>query len=193
MFLVPPELVAAFDERVVKPIQLVHIDWPGGAVYIHDGVGTVSYLNEIWYGVAGFGEIGEITSDSNIGSHTVPLNFSGIDPKTLSEVVTRNVVNRSVDIYIGALDENNEVIAASPRFYGRISSTAIKRYGGDAISIEAVSKTSDWSKSRPNRYTDDSYRADHPNDDFLQYIAEMADRALYWNSPKDSTPLSTRK
>lgn len=192
MFLIPQVLIDAFEDRVVRPVTFVYIDWPGGAVYAHTGVGTLTYMNKVWYGLGSFADISEVTSDTNIGSHTLDLGISGIDPKTLKEVTTTDVINRDVETHLGALDEDGRLIAAAPCFYGRVSSTNIKRYGGDAISVQAVSITSDWVKNRPNRYTDESYRSSYPNDDFLQYIAQLADRALYWNSDKESTPLVAR-
>lgn len=192
MYILPPELIAAFDSDVVRPINFIYIDWPGGAVYAHNGVGTISYNGQVWLGLSSFADIGEVENNSNIGAHTVTLGISGIDPKALNEVVTKNVINRDVELHYGALDENGKIISAVPYFYGRISTTGIKRYGSESITIQATSKTADWMKNRTNRYSDESYRVDYPNDDFLQYMAVIADRALYWNSDKESTPLVPR-
>lgn len=193
MFLIPQELVDAFEQRVVRPVTFIYIDWPGGAVYAHTGVGTITYMGQVWYGLGSFADIGEVVCDNNIGSHTLDAALSGIDPKALKEVTTNDVINRDLEAHLGALGEDGRLISAAPYFYGRISSTNIKRYGNDSIAVQATSKTSDWIKNRSNRYTDESYRASYPNDDFFQYIKDLADRALYWNSDKESTPLVPRR
>lgn len=193
MFLIPQELIDALDERVVRPVHFIYVDWPGGSVYAHNAVGTLTYLKKVWYGLGSLADIGEVVCDSNTGAHTLQLGMSGIDPKSLTEISTQNVINREVEAHVGALDEHNNLIAAAPYFYGRISSTAIKRYGGDSITLQATSKTSDWAKNRSNRYTDESFRATNPTDDFLQYGAQMAERDIYFGSDKQSAPLRPRR
>lgn len=193
MFLIDQKLVEALDQRVVEPIYFVFIDWPGGAIYTHTGLGPINYAGHIWEGVGYLGEIGPVECNSNVGSHSVNMKLSGIDSKVLLEVTTKNVVNRSVELHYGALDEDGRLVAAAPYFYGRVSSTSIVRYDKDAITVQAVSKTSDWNKNRPDRYNDESHRSRHPNDDFFQYVTQMSQRDLFWGSDKESIPLKPRE
>ncbi|AHI61255.1 hypothetical protein vBVpaS1601_28 [Vibrio phage vB_VpaS_1601] len=193
MYLIDQDLLNALEQEVVEPVRLVYIDWPGGAVYAHTGIGDISFNNKIWSGVGYFGKVGDVTSDSNIGSHSVTLGLSGIDPKTLTEVVTKNVINREVELFYGALDGKGQLINAASYFQGRVSSVAISRYGNEEVLVQAVSKTADWAKSRPERYTDESFRSINPGDYFCQYVAQMSERDLYWGSDKQSVPLVPRE
>lgn len=193
MFLIDQKLIDALDDRVVEPVYFVYINWPGGKVYAHTGVGPISYNGKIWNGMGYFGSIGAVECNDNIGAHTVNLQLSGIDSMVLTQVVTKNVINREVELHYGALDVDGGLIAAAPYFYGRVSSTGIVRYDKDAITVQAVSKTSDWAKNLPDRYNDESHRARHPNDDFFQYIKQMAQRDLYWGVDKESIPLKPRE
>jgi hypothetical protein len=192
MFILPPALVVAFDQPEVSPIQLVSIDWPQGKIYMHTGVYPITYLGNVWLGMGTFGGIGSMQNNDNIGTHQVDLTLSGIDSYMLNNVVLTAVINRDVEIHMGALDSKGALITAAPLFYGRVSSTRVQRYGDDAIGITATSKTADWDKSRSDRYTDESHRAKHPTDDFFQYVADMASREIYWNSEKTAIPLNPR-
>lgn len=193
MYLISQELLDAAEQRVVTPVHFIFIDWPDGPVYAHNHVGPIAFDGKVWYGMGALSSIGEVECNTNIGSHTMNLGLSGIDPKSLTEIVTKNVIGRDVEAYFGLLDENSRLIDATPYFYGRVSSTNIKRYGNDSVSVTATSKTSDWGKSRPDRFTDESFRAKHPGDYFFQYVAQMADRDIYWGSDKESAPLIPRK
>ncbi len=193
MYLIDQDLLNALEQEVVEPVRLIYIDWPGGAVYAHTGIGDINFQNKIWHGVGHFGKVGDVTSDANIGSHSVTLGISANDPKTLTEVITQNVVNREVELFYGALDEKGQLINAASYFQGRVASVAISKFENDEVSVQAVSKTSDWNKSRPERYTDESFRSINPGDDFCQYVAQMSERDLYWGSDKQSVPLVPRE
>ena len=193
MFVLAPELVAAMDQRVVEPVYFVFVDWPGGAVYVHTGLNEIVFNGHTWYGVGSLGAIGQVTDDGNIGSHTLPLSLSGIDPLTLSEISTRECIGRTVTAYVGMLDENGQLIGATQYFDGRISDTTITRYKDDSIAIQAVSKTSDWAKSRPDRYTHGSFIAKVPGDYFFQYVDQMAQRDINWGNNKGNIPLRPRR
>lgn len=192
MFLVSQVFIQAMEQRTVEPVRLAYIDWPGGAVYCHTGVGDILFQNKVWKGLGIFSSIGNVECNSNVGAHSVTMQVSGIDPKTLNEVITRNVINREVELYYGVLNEHGELIDAAPYFQGRISATNIVRYDSDAINVQATSKTADWAKNRPERYTHDSFIAINPGDYFCQYVDVMSERDLYWGSDKESIPLIPR-
>lgn len=192
MFLIDQDLVDALDQRVVEPVYFVYVDWPDGAVYAHTGVGPINYMGKIWHGMGMFGSIGAVECNDNIGSHSVTMQLSGIDPMLLTQVTTKNVINREVELHYGALNEQGHLISASPYFYGRVSSTSLVRYDKDAITVQAVSKTADWAKNRTDRYTDESHRSRHPGDDFFQYIQQMSQRDLNWGGDKGNVPLVPR-
>lgn len=195
MYLLPEAMRVALDAEVVRPVILVFIDWPNDPVYAHNRTGDIVYDSKVWSGVGDFGSIGDVELDHNLGAHTVSLTLSGINPDTLTKVTLGGVVNRDVELHFGVLDENGQLISAFPYFYGRVSSNQMTRYDkeSDTIEIEATSKTGDWGRSRPDRYTWESQKGRHANDDFFQYVTDMVDRDLWWgNSKKDTIPLVPR-
>lgn len=192
MYLLPPAVVAAMSERVVSPVIFVYLDWEGGEVFAHNHIGEILFDGKVWLGIGGLGKIGQVVNDNNIGAHSVSLALSPVDPLVLNEVVTKNNVGRTVDLYIGFLDENGQLIDAVQYFGGRISEISMSRYKDDTISLTAVSKTSDWAKSRPDRYTHGSFSNKPEGDDFFQYVDDMAQREIGLGSTKSSTPLVPR-
>lgn len=193
MYLISQAIVEALEQRVVRPVRLIYIDWPGGAVYAHTGVGDIVFQGKIWYGTGSYGSVSDVELNSNIGSHTVTIGISGIDPKTLTEVVTQNVINREVELWYGVLDENWQLIDAAPYFYGRVSGTSITRYQDDAIAVQATSKTADWSKSRSERFTHESFISVNPGDFFCQYVDQMAEREISFGGSSQTVPLVPRE
>lgn len=192
MYLLPPEILEAVSSRVVEPVQFAYVDWTGGAVYAHTHVGELIYNNQIWLGVGYHGKIGGVTNDTNIGAHTVNLTLSAADPLAMNEVVTKDNIGRTVQLHIGFMDENGQLVGGLMYFDGRISEVNLSRYKDDGINISAVSKTADWAKSRPDRYTHGSYSTKPHGDDLFQYVDEMAQRDIGFGNDKGTIPLVPR-
>lgn len=194
MYMLPPALVEAVSQRVVEPINMLMIDWPSGPVYMHSGIGEILYDSQVWVGVGNLGALSAVRNDSNLGAATMTATLSGIDNDTITALVSEDVVNRVVDRYLGFIGEDGRLIDAVKVFSGRIRVPGFGDRHGDepTITLEVVSKLVDWSKSRPDRYTDESHRRNYPNDMFYQYVAQMAERSLHWPSDKKSdVPLKT--
>ena len=192
MFILPPELIAAMNERVVEPVYFVYVDWVGGEVFVHTHIGDIIFKGKTWLGVGRYGEIGNVTDDGNLGSHSLKLTLSGIDPLSLSEVTTKGCIGRTVTVYAGFLNEQGQLIGATQYFDGRIAEATIQRFDSDSIALSAVSKTSDWAKSRSDRYTHGSHIAKHPGDYFFQYVDDMATRDINGGNDKGNIPLRPR-
>lgn len=192
MFILPPAMLQAINNRVVEPVQFVYIDWKGGSIYAHNHIGEIIFNSQIWLGIGNLGKIGQVVNDNNIGAHTLTLGLSPADPLTLNEVVTKDNIGRTVTTYMGVLDENGQLVDAVEYFDGRISEVSLARYKDDSITISAVSKTADWAKSRPDRYTHGSYSSKPEGDDFFQYVDEMAQRDIGFGSDKGTVPLVPR-
>lgn len=51
------DTMAAIVAGGFHPMLLVYLDWPGGAVRVHTGVGGLSWGGHTWLGTAGFGNV----------------------------------------------------------------------------------------------------------------------------------------
>jgi hypothetical protein len=54
---IDPPTLAALSAPVFFPVLFVYIDWPGGAVRVHSGVGSITWGGHTWLGVGAAGEI----------------------------------------------------------------------------------------------------------------------------------------
>ena len=88
------------------------------------------------------------TEETDITKSTVNLNLSGADQTFISTVLNENVVNDSVDIFRGFLDDSNALISDPFLLYrGKIDSFDIAETDKDSqVNISIVSNWADFEK-----------------------------------------------
>ena len=88
------------------------------------------------------------TEETDITKSSVSLNLSGADQTFISTVLNENVVNDSVDIFRGFLDDSNALISDPFLLYrGKIDSFDIAETDTDSqINLSIVSNWADFEK-----------------------------------------------
>jgi hypothetical protein len=81
------------------PAAMVYLDWPGGAIRVHSGVGTISWSSQSWLGVMDYG-----------GIEIPPEALSGVPGRT---VLTLAVAATDVDTVMAADVRNIEAVIYS--------------------------------------------------------------------------------
>ncbi|KEQ19166.1 hypothetical protein [Endozoicomonas numazuensis] len=186
----PPELISAFQSPQPNIIFLVELDWPGGVVRVHSGIGELRISGRVWLGMGSLGGIGQISDDDELGRSELPLELSGFEEDLLRESFRRDSVGREGVVYAAARDGSGLPIEASftPMFAGYISDVGTTLGDSNTISVELATDTADPRRKRPGRYTDESHRREYPGDQFYKWSAKTADRPIYWGSKRDAYP-----
>ncbi len=88
------------------------------------------------------------TEETDITKSSVSINLSGADQTFISTVLNENVVNDSVDIFRGFLDDSNALIADPFLLYrGKIDSFDIAETDKDSqVNLSIVSNWADFEK-----------------------------------------------
>jgi len=88
------------------------------------------------------------TEETDITKSSVSLNLSGADQTFISTVLSENVVNDSVDIFRGFLDDSNALISDPFLLYrGKIDSFDIAETDKDSqVNLSIVSNWADFEK-----------------------------------------------
>jgi hypothetical protein len=88
------------------------------------------------------------TEETDITKSSVSLNLSGADQTFISTVLNENVINDSVDIYRGFLNDSNALIADPFLLYrGKIDSFDIAETDKDSqVNLSIVSNWADFEK-----------------------------------------------
>ncbi|ANY29810.1 hypothetical protein [Escherichia phage Greed] len=183
-------LLNAMEQSNVSLVLAAEIDFPSGVTRVHTGTGLVVINGQTFLGVGTLGDVGSVTEENSTSSSTMSMALSGLDMSLVGETLNEEVIGRNVVCYIAVMNEQGNVIAANVLFEGFITDTALKAGQQNALSYVISNVFERWSQGLPDRYTDESQQRLYPGDRFFRYIAQMAERSIFWGSKKDAPGFS---
>lgn len=109
-----PATEAAISGASFNPVVMVWLDWPGGDVRAHSGVGSITWGGETWAGVGEFGAVS--VPDEAIGG--VPVEWSvslTCDLEDLADYADAVIRQRPGAVYLGVTTEaGGNVLIGAP-------------------------------------------------------------------------------
>ena len=128
--------------------------------------------------------------DANETNTTSPtqlkMTLSGLDSALFATTLNERCVGRNAEIYLVAMDDNGVVQVADLLYKGRASSNGATFGNNNALQYTVSNIFEDWQRPFPDRNTDESHQAAYPGDRIFRYVAQMAERSIYWGSKKDA-------
>lgn len=183
-------LLDAMEQSNVSLVLAAEIDFPSGVTRVHTGTGIVVIDGQTFLGVGTLGDVGSVTEENSTSSSTMSMALSGLDMSLVGETLNEEVIGRNVVCYIAVMNDQGNVIAANILFEGFITDTALQAGQQNALSYVISNVFERWSQGLPDRYTDESQQRLYPGDRFFRYIAQMAERSIFWGSKKDAPGFS---
>ncbi|GEA06229.1 hypothetical protein KUL42_09900 [Alteromonas sp. KUL42] len=148
------------------------IEWPTGIVRFHDGVGTLIWQGESYYGLGGAGSVDIIKEGT---APTIKLNLQTSDAALVSEAIKDDAAGGDVRLYLGVFNENQQLTARQLVYAGLINKTPVRYSAPPTISVDVNSYAHRW--NQPKRYTTyskASQRSVYPNDSFFDDVEAVA-------------------
>ncbi len=169
-------------------IVLAKLAFPSGTVYVHNGVGTKSFGGDDYLGVGAFGSISVLEDTTALDSKPVTLTLSSIVPEIIDAVKTDDVFGRDADIYIGATDENQDLLGTPDNWFsGHMETVEVLIGKDDAIAIRLQSRASRLNLRNNKRYTIEDHQIDHSGDLFFEFLSFLMDAEVLWGGEKVRT------
>ncbi|EDM9771400.1 TPA: hypothetical protein ACVTEY_000189 [Salmonella enterica subsp. enterica] len=159
---------------------------PSGPCRAHSGTGDITINGETYYGVGALGSIQPIRSGSDTSPTQVQLQITGFDSTLVATFLNEKCRGSDVSIFLVAIGGNGYPLAADLLYAGFIAKAGLAAGKENAITLVASNKFERWSIAKPDRFTDESWRKRHQDDRFFRYVAQMAERPIYWGSKKDA-------
>src|SRR5699024_1756418 len=132
------------------------------------------------------GDVGSVTEENSTSSSTMSMALSGLNMSLVGETLNEEVIGRNVICYLAVMNEQGVVTGSNVLFEGFITDTALQAGQQNALSYVIANVFERWSQGLPDRYTDESQQRLHPGDRFFRYVAQMAERSIFWGSKKDA-------
>lgn len=179
-------LLSAMEQPNVALVLAAEIDFPSGITRVHTGTGIVIINGQTFLGVGTLGDVGSVTEENSTSSSTMSMALSGLDMSLVGETLNEEVIGRNVICYLAVMNDQGVVTGANVLFEGFITDTALQAGQQNALSYVIANVFERWSQGLPDRYTDESQQRLHPGDRFFRYVAQMAERSIFWGSKKDA-------
>lgn len=180
------QLLNAMEAPNVCLVLAAAIDFPSGITRVHSGTGIVIIDGQTYMGVGVLGDVGSVTEENSTSSSTMSMTLSGLDMGLVGETLNEECVGRDVTVYLAVMNEQGVVTAANVLFEGFITDTAMEAGTQSALSYIIANVFERWSLGLPDRYTDESQQRLYPGDRFFRYVAQMAERSIFWGNKKDA-------
>lgn len=175
-------MATGLQTPVVSPILLFELEFSAVA-YLWTGVGSLSWNSQTWLGIGNMLEISAIEETDSIEARGFTLRLSGAPPDQIALALTELQTRRYGIIRLGLIDSTGAIVT-SPKIMcrGRLDVGEIDDSNPEApiISLQYENALIDLERAREWRYTDEHQKLLHGGDASLRYIAQYADKVIYW-------------
>ncbi len=179
------DMVTAINEGYYLVVAS-RLDLKSGVVRAHTGVGNIIIAGEIYQGVGQFGAIESVGENMTTSPQQLIMKLSGFDSSLIGEVMNERIRGRNAQLMLVALNEEAKPALAEVLFAGQISTIGVTTGEENEIAVTVSNRFERWSYGLPDRFTDESWSKRKKGDRIFRYVAQMADRAIYWGSKKNA-------
>ena len=176
------ESAAAFIQPNVSIITFVMMDFTSGIVRIHNGLGTYTWGGEEWIGVGSLGAVSQFEEGADVSPYGITLSLSALDADVSGEALNQNYFMRPVNIYIGALSADDELLNDPLQIWSGHMDVMTVTAGAenDTITIKCESELAAFDRSSNLKYTDQTQQRFYPGDVFFNFLPKIEGAKIKW-------------
>jgi hypothetical protein len=175
-------LLTASTDEVFRPVVFVDLGFDSGTVYVHNGIGTITWGGNPYLGVGDFGAIDAIDEGPDISPYSITLMLSGLDSSLMDEAENQDYYLRPIAIYLGGLDADGALVADPDEIWSGFMDVMEYVIGSEnAIKLTCESAMAVFDRVNASLYTNESQQAAHTGDTIFEYLTQMQDAKLNWN------------
>lgn len=163
-------------------VLFAELDFSGGFVRVHTGLGTITWGGFDWLGVGSFGSVSAIDETAELQRRTLVYTLSGIPSTLIATVLGENYQGRSAKLYIGFIAPITGALVATPDLLdqGRMDISTIEQGNECKVTVTAESRIATWDRPVVRRYTNADQQERFPGDLGLQFVDQAAQKEINW-------------
>ncbi len=179
----------AVTADLVRPIILVECAFDSGDLNLWNGIGTLTVSGTDYVGAGTLLAIGEIAESSELQANGITVTLSGITDPLLSKARDEDYQGRELKVLLGAMDSSNGVISAPVTVFSGFMDTMVINDSSETATIQIAveNRLIEFERTRIRRYTAEDQKIDYPNDEGLEFVAEMAEKEIVWGRSQVSS------
>jgi len=174
-------VTTASTASTLKTVTMVNLQFDSTPIYVHTGVGTITYDGNDYLGVGGLGKVTPIKESSDLEVTRVILELSGIDASNISVALNQQYQGRVATIYQAFLDSDYTLIADPVVVFKGTMDNQIINLGNTAkVEVAVISLLEDWQKARIRRYNNEDQQNLYPGDKGLEFVEQVVEKEIFW-------------
>lgn len=169
-----------------QPIVFAFLDFVGEPVFVHSGVGYITWGGEDWLGLGQFATIEPVREGIELRAATFRMGLSGAMEHLLGEVLNENTAGRLVELYMGSWDEESEALYADPTLIirGTMGPPEVVLGKGAGASIVVEDVRGSLSTMNGRRSSLEDHQEEWPSDLFFEFLPQMIDHTFVFNGER---------
>lgn len=180
------EVADALMQPNVNVAMAAEFFFDSGTSRVHTGVGEILLNGEVFFGLGTLGSVGAIEESNSTSASKLAVTLSGVETQMLGIVMNEECVGREVVAYIVVFDDQFKTLASNKLFRGKISESHLEAGSTSEVNYTISNIFEEWSRGQPWRFTDESMKKLHSGDRIMRYVAQMAERSIFWGNKKDA-------
>lgn len=182
---------SASEAATVQPTTLAKIEFDT-PVYVHSGLGTITYDGDDYLGVGDLGQISGIEEAEDNSPTPIRLSLSQVDAAYLSEGLSADNFRDKVTLFMGYRQDDGTLVDDPWVIWkGYIEYTSIQSETG-TITLHCQHFLSILKQKDGRRYTDEEQQRSFTGDLGFQFIADVNGTQLTWGAEnRVNTPYSS--
>lgn len=176
------EMQTVSTADLVRPIVFVEAAFDSGNVNLWNGIGDLTYNSVTYIGAGNLLGISAIEESSDLVANGVKVVLSGIGEPLISKARDEDYQGRTLDIYLGAMDENGSVISSPVKVFSGFMDVMVVADSGETgeIAISVENRLIEFERTAVRRNTAEDQKIDYPSDKGFEFVAEIQEKDIVW-------------
>jgi hypothetical protein len=150
-------------------------------LYVHSGVGTITYDSNDYLGVGAYGGIAATTESERLTPTNLTLQLSGIDSTHITEALDAGRYGDIVTIRVGYRDDDGALVDDPWTLWrGFFEFAAIQQGESVTVLMTLQHDLSVLSEINGGRYTDEDQQTRFSGDLGLEYVTDQNGLKIIW-------------
>ncbi len=164
----------AAADFAVRMFIAADLDFASGHVYVHDGIGDISFGGHTYDGVGRFGGVKTVDEDVSITARSVELTLSGVESSFITTLRTEVYQGRSATLYFGLCSDKDNALLDTPEILweGIMDQMAVVWDGTD-VKITISCEPRLRREPRIARYTHADQQIAYSGDRFFELVPKI--------------------
>lgn len=179
-------VLAALASGQVVIVQLVHLDFPSGAIALNSSTWSLDWDGVTYQGAAGLGTVSAVRDAAGGSVQGLVLELAASDAAMVSLALddAGEVQGAPVTIRTAILDASTyQILDAPVDFVGRCDVMSISgARGSEVIRVSVESSAVDLLRGNPLTYSEADQQAMFPGDRAFEYVVDQSDKPVIWPS-----------